>query len=122
VRAFDPDHSSRETSHPESKLLKKYESKPHKRPLCPDRKPPSGEPRRGDIARIALISLYIPYLQRNAGNSGVYPALTIFGKDCGHISQKRRQRILQAGHRRYLVAFAAKMACTTSGNGEQAWL
>jgi hypothetical protein len=93
VRACGPDRSSRETSHPESKLLKKYESKPHKRLLSAGAKPPAGRPWQPDIAAIALISLPIRDMPQKAPACRVYPALTIIGKDCGHISRKGQQRV-----------------------------
>jgi hypothetical protein len=93
VRACGPDHSSRETPHPESKLLKKYESKPHKRPLQAAAKPAAGRPGHRDIVRIALKSLHIRDERQKAAARRVYLPLTIFGKDCGHISKKRQQRV-----------------------------
>jgi hypothetical protein len=93
VRACGPDHSSRETPHPESKLLKKHESKPHKSALQAAAKSPAGRPGRGDIAGIALKSLHIRDRPRKPEPRRVYPALTIFGKDCGHTSQTRQQRV-----------------------------
>jgi len=41
------------------------------------------------MATIALISLHIRVEQRKPATSRVYPVLTMFGKDCGQISQKR---------------------------------
>jgi hypothetical protein len=66
--------------------------------------------------------LHVRVRQGNAAATRVYPALTIIRKDCGQIGEKRQQRISGHGYRRYLIVSAANIACTTSGNGEQAWL
>jgi hypothetical protein len=88
LRACGPDHSSRETPHPESKLLKKYESKPRKPQIKAAAKPRAGRLRDRNTASIALISLHIRAQPPKAAVRRIYPALTIFGKDCGQISKK----------------------------------
>jgi hypothetical protein len=84
-----PDHSSRETSHPESKLLKKHEQKPSNRSHSVAETARGRPNRHRDTAGIALISLHIRSERQKSAYRRVYPVLTMFGKDCGQISQKR---------------------------------
>jgi hypothetical protein len=56
-------------------------------------RPRAGRRGQRDIAGIALISLHIRAKPPNPAYRRVYPVLTMFRKDCGHISQKRRQRV-----------------------------
>ena len=120
--ARSPDHSSRETSHPESKFLKKYEWTPSKWPLLARCRnagrqalPPLYRADRADIAAHSRDPA-------KAGRVSRLPGVNHIQKGLRPDHLKRRQRAPGNAKANTYLELVTMTAGATSGNGEQAWL